>query len=319
MAARVLVTGGAGFIGSNLVLRLLERGHRVRVLDNFATGSRANLAGVEPDVEILEGDLRSLDQVQAAVRGVEVVFHVGALPSVPRSVRNPLTTNSVNLDGTLNVLLAARDGGVGRVVFASSSSVYGNHGPLPRVESLRPDPISPYAVSKLAAESYCVSFARAYALETVCLRYFNVYGPNQSAESEYAAVVPRFIAAASEGRPVTIFGDGSQTRDFTYVADVVDATILAAEHRGETPIVLNAAAGRSISVAALADAVGVALGVTVEREHLPARTDEVRHSHADVSLAERLLGFSPRVSIERGLELAVEALAARGALAARVG
>ncbi|MEA2473709.1 MAG: hypothetical protein QOE06_1624 [Thermoleophilaceae bacterium] len=319
MAARVLVTGGAGFIGSNLVLRLLERGHRVRVLDNFATGSRANLAGVEPDVEILEGDLRSLDQVQAAVRGVEVVFHVGALPSVPRSVRNPLTTNSVNLDGTLNVLLAARDGGVGRVVFASSSSVYGNHGPLPRVESLRPDPISPYAVSKLAAESYCVSFARAYALETVCLRYFNVYGPNQSAESEYAAVVPRFMAAASEGRPVTIFGDGSQTRDFTYVADVVDATILAAEHRGETPIVLNAAAGRSISVAALADAVGVALGVTVEREHLPARTDEVRHSHADVSLAERLLGFSPRVSIERGLELAVEALAARGALAARVG
>jgi UDP-glucose 4-epimerase len=164
-----------------------------------------------------------------------------------------------------------------------------------------------------------VSFTRAYALETVCLRYFNVYGPNQSAESEYAAVVPRFIAAASEGRPVTIFGDGSQTRDFTYVADVVDATILAAEHRGETPIVLNAAAGRSISVAALADAVGVALGVTVEREHLPARTDEVRHSHADVSLAERLLGFSPRVSIERGLELAVEALAARGALAARVG
>jgi UDP-glucose 4-epimerase len=290
MAARVLVTGGAGFIGSNLVGRLLERGDRVRVLDNFATGSRANLAGLEPDLEVVEGDLRSSEQVRAAVSGVDVVFHLGALPSVPRSVEDPLTTNAVNLGGTLNVLVAARDADVGRVVFASSSSVYGNEGPLPRVESLRPDPISPYAVSKLAAESYCASFTRAYALETVSLRYFNVYGPNQDPESRYAAVVPRFIAALGDGRPVTIYGDGSQTRDFTYVADVVDATILAAEYRGQTPIVMNAAAGASTSVVELAEAVGAALGVPAEREHLPARGDEVRHSHADVSPAQRWPG-----------------------------
>ena len=192
MTRRVLVTGGGGFIGSNLVRGLLERGEQVRVLDNFSTGNRANLVGLD-DVEIVEGELRSYERVHAATRGVELVFHLGALPSVPRSVQDPLTTSAVNVEGTLNVLLAARDEGIRRVVFASSSSVYGNSGELPRVETANPDPISPYGVAKLAGERYCVSFSRVYPLETIALRYFNVFGPNQDPRSQYAAVVPRFI------------------------------------------------------------------------------------------------------------------------------
>src|ERR671925_2362284 len=214
---KTLVTGGGGFIGSNIVRALLARGDDVRVLDNFATGSRANIAGLERDVELVEGDLRSYERVHAAVRGVEVVFHQGALPSVPRSVQDPLTTTAVNVEGTLNVLLAARDEGIRRVVFASSSSVYGNSGTLPRVESANPDPISPYGVAKLAAERYCVSFSRVYPLETIALRYFNVFGPNQDPRSQYAAVVPRFITEIAAGRPVPIYGDGTQSRDFTFV------------------------------------------------------------------------------------------------------
>src|SRR5205085_11203627 len=199
---KVLVTGGAGFIGSNLVRGLLERGDDVRVLDNFSTGSRENLADVEGDVELVEGELGSCERVHAATRGVEIVFHQGGLPSVPRSVQDPLTTSAVNVEGTLNVLLAARDEGIGRVVFASSSSVYGNSGSLPRVETANPDPISPYGVAKLAAERYCVSFSRVYPLETIALRYFNVFGPRQDPRSQYAAVVPKFIAEATAGRPV---------------------------------------------------------------------------------------------------------------------
>src|SRR5438270_11297206 len=195
MSERVLVTGGAGFIGSHLVRAVLRRGDTVRVIDNFSTGNRRNLQGLEDDVEVVEGELRSYERVHRAMGGVELVFHQGALPSVPRSVQDPLTTSAVNIEGTLNVLLAARDEGVRRVVFASSSSVYGNSGELPRVESQAPDPIAPYAVAKLAAERYCVSFSRVYPLETVSLRYFNVFGPGQNPHSQYAAVVPRFISA----------------------------------------------------------------------------------------------------------------------------
>src|SRR5207248_10667638 len=220
---RVLVTGGGGFIGSNLVRGLLERGDEVRVLDNFSTGNRANLEGLE--VEVVEGELRSYERVHAAIRGVEVVYHLGALGSVPRSVQDPLTSNAVNVEGTLNVLLAARDEGVRRVVFSSSTSVYGTSRELPTVESTPPDPISPYGVAKLAAERYCVSFSRVYhSLEAVVLRYFNVFGPRQSPHSQYAAAVPLFVAAIDQGEPVTIYGDGEQSRDFTYVANVVDAT-----------------------------------------------------------------------------------------------
>jgi UDP-glucose 4-epimerase len=301
-----LVTGGAGFIGSNLVRALLARGDDVRVLDNFSTGSRGNLAGL--DVEIVEGELRSYERVHAAVRGTEVVYHQGALPSVPRSVQDPLTTSAVNVEGTLNVLLAARDEGVRRVVFASSSSVYGNQDVLPLVETVRPDPISPYGVAKLAAERYCVSFSRVYPLEAVALRYFNVFGPGQDPGSQYAAVVPRFITEAAAGRAVPIYGDGEQRRDFTFIENVVDACLAAASSEDGSGAVLNIATGRSVSVNELADAVGTVLGREVEREYLPARSGDIRSSWADVSAARTVLGWEPRVGLEDGLRATVTSL-----------
>jgi UDP-N-acetylglucosamine/UDP-N-acetyl-alpha-D-glucosaminouronate 4-epimerase len=307
----VLVTGGAGFIGSNLARRLLERGDDVRVLDNFSTGNRRNLADVADELEIVEGELRSYERVHNATRGIEIVYHQGALPSVPRSVQDPLTTSAVNVEGTLNVLLAARDEGVRRVVFASSSSVYGNTGTLPRVESQFPDPIAPYAVSKLAAERYCISCARVYGLETVTLRYFNVFGPHQDPTSQYAAVVPRFIAAIDAGEAVPIHGDGEQSRDFTYVDNVVEANVLAAEAAEASGRVLNIATGEPRSVNALADVIGEVLGKPVEKEYLPERTGDVRDSWADVAEARRLLGWEARVALEEGLRLTAESFLAR--------
>jgi UDP-glucose 4-epimerase len=296
----VLVTGGAGFIGSNLTRGLLERGDDVRVLDNFSTGNRVNLAGLESDVELVEGDLRSYERVHAAVRGVEVVFHQGALPSVPRSVQDPLTTTAVNVEGTLNVLLAARDEAVRRIVNASSSSVYGNGGSLPRVESQLADPISPYAVAKLAAERFCTSFSRVYGMDIVSLRYFNVFGPRQDPTSQYSAVVPRFISAIAAGEPVTIYGDGEQSRDFTYVDNVVEANLLAADSAGQGEIV-NVATGGSTTVNELADAIGAMLGKPVEKTYEPAREGDVHASWADVGLAARLFGYRTRVELEEGL------------------
>ena len=298
---RALVTGGGGFIGSNLVRALLARGDDVRVLDNFSTGSRANLAGLEHDVELVEGDLRSYERVHAAVRGAELVFHQGALPSVPRSVQDPLTTTAVNVEGTLNVLLAARDEGVRRIVNASSSSVYGNTGALPRVEAQAPDPISPYAVAKLAAERFCTSFSRVYGMEIVSLRYFNVFGPRQDPTSQYSAVVPRFIRAIAEGEAVTVYGDGEQSRDFTYVDNVVSANLLAADAAGVSGEILNVASGASVTVNALADTVGALLERPVERAYEPAREADVRASWADLGEARRLLGYEPRVPFEDGL------------------
>lgn len=298
---KVLVTGGAGFIGSNVVRALLARGDDVRVLDNFSTGSRTNLAGLEGDVDLVEGDLRSYERVHAAVRGTEVVFHQGALPSVPRSVQDPLTTTAVNVEGTLNVLLAARDEGVRRIVNASSSSVYGNAGELPKVESQAPDPISPYAVAKLAAERFCTSFSRVYALESVSLRYFNVFGPRQDPASQYAAVVPRFIRAIAAGEAVTIYGDGEQSRDFTYVDNVVSANLLGADAAAAHGEILNVATGGSITVNALADAIGALLGHPVEKQYEPAREADVRASWADLDEARRVLGYEPQVTFEEGL------------------
>jgi len=312
VSRRVLVTGGAGFIGSNLVHALLERGDTVRVLDNFATGNRANLDGLEDEVEVIEGELRSYERVHNAVRGVEVVFHQGALPSVPRSVQDPLTTSAVTIEGTLNVLLAARDENVRRVVFASSSSVYGNGGTLPRTETQQPDPISPYAVAKLAAERYCVSFSRVYGLEAVALRYFNVFGPRQNPHSQYAAVVPLFFSLIQDGRPVPIHGDGSQSRDFTYVANVVEANVLAADARDAAGAVLNIATGRQASVNELADAIGAVLGKPVEKDYQPLRTGDVRDSWADVSAARRVLGYETRVGLEEGLDLVANEFVAAG-------
>ena len=298
---KALVTGGGGFIGSNVVRALLARGDDVRVLDNFSTGSRANLAGLEGDVQLVEGDLRSYERVHAAVRGAEVVFHQGALPSVPRSVQDPLTTTAVNVEGTLNVLLAARDEGVRRIVNASSSSVYGNTGTLPRVETQAPDPISPYAVAKLAAERFCTSFTRVYGMEIVSLRYFNVFGPRQDPSSQYAAVVPRFIRAIADDEPVTIYGDGDQPRDFTFVDNVVGANLLAADAPGVGGDILNVATGDSVTVNALADAIGAMLGKQVEKAYEPAREADVRASWADVGEAKRLLGYEMRVDFAEGL------------------
>ena len=308
---KTLVTGGGGFIGSNVVRALLARGDDVRVLDNFSTGSRANLAGLEHDVQLVEGDLRSYERVHAAVRGAEVVFHQGALPSVPRSVQDPLTTTAVNIEGTLNVLLAARDEGVRRIVNASSSSVYGNTGALPRVESQAPDPISPYAVAKLAAERFCTSFTRVYGMEIVSLRYFNVFGPRQDPTSQYAAVVPRFIRAVAAGEPVTIYGDGEQSRDFTFVDNVVGANLLAADAPGVGGEILNIATGSSVTVNALADAVGALLAKPVAKAYEPAREADVRASWADVAEAKRLLGFEPQIDFDDGLRRTADYLLGR--------
>jgi UDP-glucose 4-epimerase len=298
---RALVTGGAGFIGSNLVRALLTRGDDVRVLDNFSTGNRDNLAGLEHEVDLVEGDLRSYERVHAAVRGVEVVYHQGALPSVPRSVQDPLTTTAVNVEGTLNVLLAARDEAVRRVVNASSSSVYGNGGDLPRSESQLPDPISPYAVAKLAAERFCTSFSRVYSMEIVSLRYFNVFGPRQDPLSQYAAVVPRFIRAVAAGAPVTVYGDGEQSRDFTYVDNVVASNLLAADAATVSGEIVNVATGRSVTVNELADAIGRLLDRPVEKSYEPEREADVRASWADLGGAQRLLGYAPQVELEQGL------------------
>ncbi len=305
--ALVLVTGGAGFIGSNLVRALLESGDEVRVLDNFSTGNRANLEGL--GVEIVEGELRSYERVHNAVRGTEVVYHLGALGSVPRSVQDPLTSSAVNIEGTLNVLLAARDEAVRRVVFSSSTSVYGSTRQLPTKEDSPPDPISPYGVAKLAAERYCISFSRVYeSFESVVLRYFNVFGERQSPFSQYAAVVPRFVTAIAAGEPIEIHGDGEQSRDFTYVGNVVDATIRAGGAEGASGEIFNVAAGSPASVNTIADTIGEILGKPVERTHLPPRAGDIRDSWADLSKSERVLGYAPQVRLEDGLRRTVEFL-----------
>jgi nucleoside-diphosphate-sugar epimerase len=282
----------------------------VRVLDNFATGNRANLIDVGDDIDLVEGELRSYERVHNAVRGVELVFHQGALPSVPRSVHDPLTTTAVNVEGTLNVLLAARDEDVRRVVFASSSSVYGNSGELPRKETSAPDPIAPYAVAKLAAERFCVSFSRVYQIETVALRYFNVFGPRQDPRSQYAAVVPLFIQEILGGRPVPIYGDGMQSRDFTFIENVVEANLLAATAEGVSGRIVNIATGSPISVNELADTIGQVLGREVEKTYFPPRPGEVRDSSADLTEARELLGYETRVGLEEGLRRTADFLLA---------
>jgi len=304
---RALVTGGGGFIGSNLVRALLERGNEVRVLDNFSTGNRDNLDGL--DIEVVEGELRSYERVHNAVRGVDTVFHLGALGSVPRSVQDPLTSSAVNIEGTLNVLLAARDEGIRRVVFSSSSSVYGLRRDLPVTESAAPDPLSPYGVAKLAAERYCVAFSRVYdQFESVVLRYFNVFGPRQTPHSQYAAVIPLFIAKIAGGEPITINGDGGQSRDFTYVANVVDATIRAADAPGVSGSILNVAASAPVTVNDVADTIGRIVGKPVEKQFAPPRPGDIRDSWADVSAARQALQWEPAVGLEEGLRLTAAAL-----------
>jgi UDP-N-acetylglucosamine/UDP-N-acetyl-alpha-D-glucosaminouronate 4-epimerase len=298
---KVLVTGGGGFIGSHIVERLLVDGKQVRILDNFATGRRENLVPFLDDIEVVEGDLQSYERAHNAVSGCDLVSHQAALPSVPRSVQDPLTSNASNVTGTLNVLLAARDAGVQRVVCASSSSVYGATKALPKSEELPTLPISPYAVAKVASEGYCRAFSSVYDLETVALRYFSVYGPRQDPLSQYAAVIPNFITAALDGRPVTIFGDGHQSRDFTYVGDVVDANLAALTQGQANGSAYNVASGERTSLRQLVDQVARATGRPLEAEYAAERPGDIKHSHADVSAAQRDLGYGPRVSFEEGI------------------
>ena len=317
-----LVTGGAGFIGSHLVEELVRQGRSVRVLDNFSTGRREHLAAVQDRIEIVEGDILDAAAVRRAMRGVRRVFHQAALRSVPRSVDDPSTSNRVNVEGTLNVLVAARDAGVERLVYASSSSVYGYRNVLPTREEDVPSPVSPYAVSKLAAEYYCRVFADLYKLRTVSLRYFNVFGPRQDPDSPYAAVIARFLMAALRDESLEIHGDGRQSRDFTPVRNVVAANCLAAERDVAGGEVFNVGCGRQHSLLDIVELLGRILAEdrrTVRWHHVAARASDVRHTRADIGRARRLLGYEPELSFEEGLVVTLDAMRAQVQAPAAVG
>ncbi len=304
---RVLVTGGAGFIGSNIVDALLAGGtFAVRVLDSFATGRRENLAHRRDDIELVEGDIRDLETVEEAVEGVDYILHQAALPSVSRSIKAPVTTNAVNVEGTLKLLSAARRAGVRRLVFASSSSVYGDGQRLPKSEEMPPCPLSPYAVSKLSAEHFCRVFTDIYGLDTVCLRYFNVFGPRQDPTSQYSGVIARFSSCAIRGEDYPVYGDGSQSRDFSYVDNVVHANVLALKTPSARGEVLNIACGERISLLDVMRALNGFVGRQIPARHLPARSGEVIHSQASIAKASALLGYAPIVGFAEGLRRTFE-------------
>jgi nucleoside-diphosphate-sugar epimerase len=299
-----LVTGGAGFIGSHLVEELLRRGERVRVLDNFSTGLRGNIPNGS-DVEVIAGDVADTDVAARAVAGCDFVLHQAAIPSVPRSVAEPLATNRTNVDGTLALLVAARDAKVSRFVFAGSSSVYGNAAVLPKREDMRPSPLTPYALQKLVGEQYCQMFTALYGLETVTTRYFNVFGPRQQPGSPYSGVISLFIEALARGKSPTIYGDGRQTRDFTYVGDVVSGVLKCCEAPGVAGEVINVAVGGRISLLELVRTVQSILKSPVEPTFAPAREGDVKDSQADILKARKLLGFEPKVPFEEGLRATI--------------
>jgi nucleoside-diphosphate-sugar epimerase len=298
--ASYLVTGGAGFIGSHLCEELLRRGHTVRVADNLITGKRANLAHLG-GVEFLEVDLAHYPAAEQAVKGVDYVLHQAAIPSVPRSVQDPMTSHRANVDASLNILLAARDGGVKRVVYAGSSSVYGNAPALPKHEGMPPNPLSPYALQKLVAERYCRIFTQLYGLETVTIRYFNVFGPRQDPSSPYSGVISLFATALLERRQPTIYGDGEQTRDFTYVANVVDGVLRACEAPAASGEAINVATGGRISLNELLRVMNGILGTGMHAIYKERRAGDVTDSQADISKAQALLGYRPIVTLEEGL------------------
>ena len=300
-----LVTGGAGFIGSNIVHELLRRGARVRVLDNFSTGRRENLAGLAGAIDLIEGDATDPETARRAAEGVDFVLHQAALPSVPRSVADPLASHAANATATLTLLAAAREAGVKRFVYAGSSSAYGDTPTLPKREAMPPRPLSPYAAGKLAGEHYCQAFWTCYGLETVALRYFNVFGPRQDPASQYAAVIPRFIACLVEGEQPVIYGDGEQSRDFTFVSNVVEANLLACDAPGAPGQVFNVACGERTSLNALLAMLARILGIPAEPRPEPPRPGDVKHSQADISRAHEVLGYHPRVSVEEGLRSTV--------------
>ncbi|HET9178360.1 MAG TPA: SDR family oxidoreductase [Terriglobia bacterium] len=301
-----LVTGGAGFIGSNVIGELVRRGETVRVLDNLATGHIENLASVREKIEWHQADIRNLESIRPDFEGVDYIIHLAAIPSVPRSVEDPLTSNAVNIDGTLNVLLAARDAGAKRVVFSASSAAYGDHPALPRVESQEPRPLSPYALTKLAGEYYCKIFAQVYGLETVSLRYFNIFGPHQSPDSAYSGVLSLFIAAYVNGNTPTILGDGEQSRDFTYIANAVDATLRACTAPKASGQVINVGTGERHTLNETIKILNRIFDRQVTPHYGPVRAGDVQHSHADISLARQLLSYEPGVRFEEGLRKTVD-------------
>jgi len=298
---KVIVTGGAGFIGSTLVKKLVERGYYVVILDDLFTGKVENLAGLlsTKRAQFVQGSVTDLALLQRLCCDTKYIFHHAAIPSVPRSVKNPLASHETNVTGTLNVLIAARDNSVKKMVYASSSSVYGNTLTLPKREGMIPEPKSPYAVSKLAGEYYCRVFDEVYGLHSICLRYFNVYGPQQDPNSQYAAVIPRFIKITSEGEPPVIFGDGEQTRDFTFIADVVEASLLLAE--GDATGTFNVARGENTTINELARLVIGIMSGSLEPVHQEPRPGDIRHSLADISKA-KAFGYEPRYSLKKGLK-----------------
>jgi len=307
LMARFLITGGGGFIGSNIAKYLVKRGDHVRILDNFATGRRDNLVPIQHEIDLVEGDIRSYHTVRKAVADVDYVLHQAALPSVPRSIKDPITSNQVNIDGTLNLLHAAEEARVKRFVYASSSSAYGDTEVSPKHEELTPRPKSPYAVSKLTGEYYAKVFYELHGLETVCLRYFNVFGPNQDPNSQYAAVIPKFLRMILNGTRPTIFGDGSQSRDFTFVQNNINANIQACEAPGVGGKVFNIACGTSFTLNELVEQLNDILGTNVEPEHLNDRPGDIKHSLADISKAQEELMYRVEVDFREGLERLVAA------------
>ena len=301
--ANYIVTGGAGFIGSNIVEELVRRGEKVKVLDNFLTGKRENLAPFMNKIEVIEGDIRDKNALDRAFKGIDFVIHQAALRSVPKSVDDPFTTNDVNVFGTLNLLMAAKNAGVRRVVYASSSSVYGDTKKFPQKESDLTSPISPYGVSKLAAENYCVTFAKTFGLETVCLRYFNVFGPRQNPESKYSAVIPAFIFAMVKGKSPIVEWDGKQSRDFTYVANVAEANLKACVTPNISGEVFNVACGTTASIMGIVKELNRILKTDIKPEYAPKRQGDVLKTYADISKMRQLLGIKKLVGFEEGLKL----------------
>jgi len=303
---KFLVTGGAGFIGSNLCKRLVAEGCFVRVVDNFLTGKRSNLAPILDKIELIEADMGDPEVARSAMQGIDVVLHEGALPSVPRSVDEPDLTHRHCVDATFTLLMAARDAHVKRFVYAASSSAYGDTPTLPKVETMRPEPLSPYAVGKLVGEYYLSVFAKVYGLETISLRYFNVFGPGQDPASQYAAAIPAFVTAILKNRPPTVYGDGEQSRDFTYIDNVVHANLLAARARKTNGEVINVACGEAVTVNAILGQINRLLGRNVKPIYAPARAGDVRHSLADITAARMLIGFKPVVPFQEGLERSID-------------
>jgi len=303
---KFLITGGAGFIGSNICKELISQGCFVRVVDNLLTGKKSNLASIIDKVDFIQADMGDAEVAQSAMKDIDVVLHQGALPSVPRSVDDPAATHKHCVDATFTLLLAARDAGIKRFVFAASSSAYGDTPTLPKVETMTPMPLSPYAAAKLVGEYYCSVFYEVFGLETISLRYFNVFGPQQDPASQYAAAIPAFVTAILKDEPPTIYGDGEQSRDFTYIDNVVEANLLAARAKQTKGEVINIACGEAITVNTIIDMINELLGKDIKPNYTDPRPGDVKHSLADITLAEKLIGYKTKIPFKQGLKLAIE-------------